>query len=493
MLAIVQLDAVSPALLDELVEAGRMPVLAALRADGTSLPLETPATLFPAGTYQSIYTGLEPAEHGRYYGFQWVAREQRVRFREELPPVVDVWERLARAGSRALVVDPYETERPRALEGAMLSGIGLWNPISMRRFGAPDGAWRDAVRRHGKPPLLTEIFGKPSPGALAAIRAEALLGARRVGEVVVDALARDRYDLVWASILSTHLAGHQLWDASQVGEEAWQRAGLADGLREVYAAADAALGRIVDALPEHADLIVCSPQGMGPNPSRVDLLPGMLAAVLGERGAEEDAGGGVWRFRASVPTSARAAISRALPEGVVRSLYASLAVRGIDWSRTRAFALPADHFGHVQLNVRGRERDGIVDPAEVDGLADRIAAGLLAFRDEDGGPAVDSVVRVAHELDGPGVASLPDLVVRWSGRPATRLRAVVSPEHGIVRRVGAGSGRSGGHTAEAWALVRPGRSRLLAEGRGRVVDLAATACALLGADASGLAGSPLLG
>ncbi|MEZ5100671.1 MAG: alkaline phosphatase family protein [Thermoleophilia bacterium] len=341
--------------------------------------------------------------------------------------------------------------------------------------------------------MLTEIFGKPSAGALTAIRDEALLGARRVGDVVVDALGRERVDLVWASVLSTHLAGHQLWDGSQVGEEAWQAAGLAGALRDVYAAADAALGRIVDALPDDADLIVCSPQGMGANTSRVDLLPGMLTAVLGERGAEDDTGGGIWRFRASIPTSARAAVSRALPEGVVRGLYASLAVRGIDWSRTRAFALPADHFGHVQLNVRGRERDGVVDPAEADELADRIAAGLLTFRDEDGGTAVDSVVRVARELDGPGVAALPDLVVRWSERPAAGLRAVVSPEHGTVRRVGAGSGRSGGHTSEAWALVRPGRSRLLAEGDGRVVDVAATACALLGADGTGLPGTPLLG
>ncbi|MEZ5100670.1 MAG: alkaline phosphatase family protein [Thermoleophilia bacterium] len=132
MLAVVQLDAVSPALVDELVAADRMPALAALRAAGTTLRLETPAALFPAGTYQSIYTGQEPAGHGRYYGFQWAAAQQRVVFRESLPPVASVWERLARAGRRLLVVDPYEVERPEALQGLLLSGIGLWNPISMR-------------------------------------------------------------------------------------------------------------------------------------------------------------------------------------------------------------------------------------------------------------------------------------------------------------------------------------------------------------------------
>ena len=91
---------------------------------------------------------------------------------------------------------------------------------------------------------------------------------------------------------------------------------------------------------------------------------------------------------------------------------------------------------------------------------DEIASGLMTFTDPDGTPAVKAVERVADTFDT-GVHSdrLPDLIVRWSDRAATRLTGVVSPRFGTVNRRGHGSGRSGNHTAgDAWALVVPGAS-----------------------------------
>ena len=82
---------------------------------------------------------------------------------------------------------------------------------------------------------------------------------------------------------------------------------------------------------------------------------------------------------------------------------------------------------------------------------------------------------------------------RWAATPATRLEGVESPEYGRIERSGRGSGRAGGHTADAWALLAPGRSRMVARsGDEHVIDVAATACALLGGDLTGLSGTPLL-
>ena len=57
--------------------------LAALRARGRWLALETPATHFPAGSYASLYSGLPVSEHGLYYAFQWAPEQQRVRCRNQ--------------------------------------------------------------------------------------------------------------------------------------------------------------------------------------------------------------------------------------------------------------------------------------------------------------------------------------------------------------------------------------------------------------------------
>ncbi|MEP6978427.1 MAG: hypothetical protein ABI948_10285, partial [Thermoleophilia bacterium] len=128
-------------------------------------------------------------------------------------------------------------------------------------------------------------------------------------------------------------------------------------------------------------------------------------------------------------------------------------------------------------------------------LRDRIAAGLLSFHDVGGGPAIAGVDRMEDVVgpDAPARGLLPDLLVRWADTPATRLEGVESQQYGLIDRSGQGSGRAGGHTAKAWALLVPGRSRLAARsGDEDVIDVAATACALLGGDMTGLAGTPLL-
>jgi predicted AlkP superfamily phosphohydrolase/phosphomutase len=155
----------------------------------------------------------------------------------------------------------------------------------------------------------------------------------------------------------------------------------------------------------------------------------------------------------------------------------------------RAFALPSDHSGYVRLNVRGRERLGAVDPADVEAVAAELEAGLLTFRDPDGAPSVRRVDRL--EAHGGGADRLPDLLVRWSDHPSARLPWLESPRFGRVGRVGVGVGRTGGHELGGWALLVPGRSRPR-EGPADIVDVAATALAHAGGSPDELPGRPLL-
>jgi predicted AlkP superfamily phosphohydrolase/phosphomutase len=221
----------------------------------------------------------------------------------------------------------------------------------------------------------------------------------------------------------------------------------------------------------------------------------MLDAVLtGRLPGHGEGGNSLWRLRAALPTGLRASVARMLPDGVALELTARLDLRGVDWSETRAFAVPNDHHGFIRLNLAGREREGIVGPGEVDELVAEIAAGLSTFRDPDGTASVAAVERTADVIEpGDRSGQLPDLVVRFAEAPANLLDRVVSPRFGEVVRQGAGSGREGNHTDEAWALIAPGASRLRTTDRDpRVSDLGATAAALLAGDTSGLAGQPLL-
>jgi len=79
----------------------------------------------------------------------------------------------------------------------------------------------------------------------------------------------------------------------------------------------------------------------------------------------------------------------------------------VDWSRTRAYAVG---LGMIFVNLRGRERNGIVDPADLPKLLDELTRDLLATR--DGGKAVvRDVHRMSEVHSGPHLDLESDLMV----------------------------------------------------------------------------------
>lgn len=499
MLVILQFDSASVALLERMLAAGRLPAVAGLRERGAWHDLQTPATHFAAGAFHTLYSGAEIADHGLFYPFQWSAPDQRVRYMSAFEAPAPVWERLGALGTRTLAIDPYESRPPRRPPlGTLVSGWQLSDRVVLQQWSSPAGTHERLQRLFGPPVAVEEVFGRHDADELLALRRRLLTAPGRVADAATLLLEEQEFDLAWLTFSAAHVAGHQFWDLSQLdddGLDGGARRVLSGALEEIYEAVDAAFARVLAALPPDADVIAVSPVGMDVNTSRADLLPEMLDAVL--RGGSAPAGsvGSIWRLRAALPTDLRATVAGALPDRVALALTARLELRGLDWASTRAFAHPADNQGYLRLNLRGRERDGIVDPGDADALMDEIVEGLLSFADLDGTPAVKSVDRVSEAFGaGTHADRLPDLIVRWSDRPATLLEGVRSPRFGEVRRRGRASGRSGNHTdGDAWAIVAPGASRARETSRApRLVDIAATAAGLAGADTASMAGEPLL-
>lgn len=501
MLVILQFDAASTAVLTRLLDDDRLPTVAGLRDRGIWHDLEAPATQFAAGAQYTLYSGVPVEDHGLFYPFQWNPEEQRVRYMDAFPAPTTVWERLGRSGTRTLAVDPYESREPEeAAPGVQVCGWQLHDRVVLQQWSSPPRAYGRLERLFGPPEPVDEVFGRHQVGEMLGLRRRLLRAPGRVADAACLFLAQEPFDLVWLTFCAAHVAGHQFWDLSQLdpaGLDADAIAVLGSALEDVYRAIDRALGRVLAAIPADADVMLLSPVGMDANTSRADLLPDMLRAILDPQSTEAPPSitRSIWRLRASLPVDLRSRVARALPEQVALDLTSRLELRGVDWSTTRAFAHPAENQGYVRLNLRGRERDGIVAPEDADALLDELAVGLRSFHDLDGHPAVASVDRVAP-LFGSGARAhlLPDLVVRWTDRAATTLRGVRSAQFGTVMRQGVGSGRSGNHTeGDAWALVVPGASRPAARTRPpRLEDVAATALALSGQPCADLPGEPLL-
>jgi predicted AlkP superfamily phosphohydrolase/phosphomutase len=84
----------------------------------------------------------------------------------------------------------------------------------------------------------------------------------------------------------------------------------------------------------------------------------------------------------------------------------------VDWSRTRAYGLGING---LYLNIKGRERDGIVEPGEQrERLLKELSTRLESLRDVDGGRIIHKVCRADKVYSGPATAFAPDLIVGYS-------------------------------------------------------------------------------
>ena len=126
-----------------------------------------------------------------------------------------------------------------------------------------------------------------------------------------------------------------------------------------------------------------------------------------------------------------------------------------------------DNAGAVRINVKGREKYGVVAPgAEYDAVVKEIRDALASFiNPETGRKLVKRVVCVREEFDGPYRDVLPDLFVEWDRAETPRnFRRVASEKFGEIE-IGP-SLRSGDHHTAGffWApaddsdrdILRPG-------------------------------------
>ena len=85
------------------------------------------------------------------------------------------------------------------------------------------------------------------------------------------------------------------------------------------------------------------------------------------------------------------------------------------WSEMKAFALPAFTNGHIRINLKGRDRDGVVEPSEYFALCDEIADILYDLVDpRSGNKVVKQVVKTrTTPLDDNPKLPDTDIVVLW--------------------------------------------------------------------------------
>jgi predicted AlkP superfamily phosphohydrolase/phosphomutase len=184
---------------------------------------------------------------------------------------------------------------------------------------------------------------------------------------------------------SLDLNSHMLWrliDPQHPEYNAESAAQYGSALSEFYQQIDQVLGEVLPRLDDHTTLLVLSDHGFAPYNRSFNL--------------------NTWLLNNGYVTLK----SEPNPDQ-------SVAFANVDWSRTRAYGLGLNG---LYLNLRGRERQGIVMPgAEADALLKEIKDKLLSVRDpQNNVAAITRVDRASEVYQGPYALSGPDLLVGYN-------------------------------------------------------------------------------
>jgi predicted AlkP superfamily phosphohydrolase/phosphomutase len=401
---VLALDGADWKVIRPLVERGELPTIRRLMDSGASGDLASSLPPLSAPAWISFLLGQTPGEHGVV---DFLERDARLYEGTTGHAVTSndfakatLFDVAGAAGRRVAAVRVPMMFPPWPVNGVMVSGGFI--PGSRVYCSPPELASALDV---GTVNIGKRLMEQPEDEQFETIA----LQLERKEEQARRVLALEPFDLAMVHVHTPDNAHHCFWHHME------RPAGSAEPNRvfDLYRRIDAYMDRV---LHDRAwDLVVVmSDHGGGPRPVRRLLANpwlgslGLLTARGGYRSRMAASAAFVkrrfrrvvHRVRAMAPERLQRTVS-ALTQGAV----------AIDWTRTEAYAVHLFHpFFGIELNVAGRQRDGIVPAGDARQRVEEIAALLRMDAKRRGLPVV-SVLTREEAFGGGADPRLPDIVL----------------------------------------------------------------------------------
>jgi len=412
---IIGLDGATFDLLKPWSQAGYLPTLTRLMAQGVHGPLLAWPNMNSAAAWTSMVTGCNPGQHGVYdfgtaapqRGTRWQPTTARSRAK---PPF---WHFLSAAGAHVGIVNIPITYPVDSVNGFMLAGMDAPS-VSSPGFAHPPGL-PEELRRAG----ISYILDAPKlqgPGKRNPHRTPGLVRNMVEGRAgaMLHLMKNHAWDTMMAVFIATDRIQHFYWPREDVpfDSPSWRP------VRSVYEQIDSFLDEALKLVDENTNVLLVSDHGFGPSyyaTRVVNQLLGQIGLVSyhhsGSRISSRLFRNLLLYGRMIIPLSLQPHLARAFPKFHLRSL-SEHTYWGIDWSNTLAYVHP--YGGQVYVNLKGREVEGIVSPQEYDSIRERVREILMNLTESPHGKRVIRAVKRREELyHGPYSQKASDLIIRW--------------------------------------------------------------------------------
>lgn len=421
----VAIDACEPALLHKLMERGQLPHLSKIADSGRSSSTTSHANIGSGSVWPTFIHGAPPTEHGVYGEWMWSPAEMRVeRWRTSARD--PFWATLRSQRRSVGVLDvPFVPLTPQE-DGFLISEWGAHDVLSGSLYFSPPsiGSVLEQSRPHpfgSNPPTVSDEDDSASFSRVVAAAREGV-GARTA--LAASLLGENGPDLAIIYFPELHHVAHFCWDQETLP------ANDATPLRTLLMQIDDALGELISVATSYDSVMSFSLHGFRPSRGIVNVLPALLRKHglshpprWRNMNGEERRSYALASMKRLAPGWIKTAYHRGAGLTLQQRLAGATMLETQDWGRTKAFALPTDQHGWVRINMRGRERLGIVDPVDYISLRDQIADLASSLQAQDGKPLVRSIEFPFSDASEAAQSILPDVVIHWS--PAAHERGQI--------------------------------------------------------------------
>lgn len=452
---IIGLDAAEWTLIRRWVDDGLLPTFKRLLEGGTHGVLSTSANALPDTVWSCIYGGRNPATFEKYFYVQYDPQSGDLRHvADDSFTKRSFWQLLGEAGIEVGVVDAVKLPL-RAPQGGFQ--IVNWGTHAAKSAPAssPPGLLDEVIRRFGKHPVGDVDAMDNNTRSQRDIRRRLLTGVRMRGDMNRWLMTERGWDVYFACFAELHQVGHFFWHLMDDQHPLHPKSdphGLRHVMQEVYSAVDDEIGRMIETAGDDARVLIFSGHGMGPlchaswNLGQMLELWGFGRNPPSKAKALKKARVNPWRIlKMILPGRFQYAVKAMLPQSVQDELLFRWYAGRRNWSGCKAFAVPNnDSAGAVRINLKGRDRFGVVEPDDYASLRGQIMEAVSELTDPVTGRSVVREIVPLHDVyRGPFLDNLPDVTVLWDNSFAWS--AVSSPRFGELTLTNQDS-RSGTHT-----------------------------------------------
>jgi len=334
-----------------------------------------PAITIPA--WSVMLTSKNPGRLG-FYGFRnrkghsydelWIANSNAVREPR-------VWDVLSAAGKRSIVVGVPQTYPPKKLNGEMVTSF--LTPDTTCEYTYPKELAEEIKKVVGDYMLDAEEFRTEDKARL--LRDIHAMTAQHMA-LVRHMMATRAWDFFMFVEMGPDRIQHGFWKFHDPKHRRYERGhALENAIRDYYVFLDGEIGKMLELIDEETAVLVVSDHG-------AQRMEGSICIndFLIERG---------WLTL------------RERPSGITR-----LKDLKVDWPRTKAWGW-GGYVSRVFLNVKGREAEGAVAPADYERTRDELAALIKAIPDEKGRPLKTQCFKPNEIYSHEHIDRAPDLIV----------------------------------------------------------------------------------